>query len=99
MWVAFFAYNLIRTAVWYLRLAQLQLRTERGIVASEEEEGESQRHDLQKKSSRHENSAKTPAASITSTTKSMTQMPPYVYNPKLYLKSEYIFRGPNQQGH
>ena len=30
MWAAFSTYNLIRTAIWHLRLAQLQRRTNRG---------------------------------------------------------------------
>jgi len=32
MWAAFSAYNVIRTSIWHLRLAQLQRRTERGAV-------------------------------------------------------------------
>jgi len=38
MWSAFSVYNLIRTLVWNLRLAQLQRRTERGVSVQEEEE-------------------------------------------------------------
>ncbi|KAL7537226.1 hypothetical protein ACHAXR_007674 [Thalassiosira sp. AJA248-18] len=36
MWTAFAAYNLIRTSTWHLRLAQLQRRTERGVVEGRE---------------------------------------------------------------
>ena len=32
MWAAFAMYNLIRTSTWYLRLAQLQRRTDEGVV-------------------------------------------------------------------
>mmetsp|Transcript_3501 Transcript_3501/g.5711 ORF Transcript_3501/g.5711 Transcript_3501/m.5711 type:complete len:210 (+) Transcript_3501:590-1219(+) len=38
MWSAFSVYNLIRTLVWHLRLAQLQRRAERGASVHEEEE-------------------------------------------------------------
>ncbi|KAL7542092.1 hypothetical protein ACHAXR_011512 [Thalassiosira sp. AJA248-18] len=31
MWTAFSTYNVIRTCIWHLRLAQLQRRTERGV--------------------------------------------------------------------
>ena len=31
MWAAFSTYNVIRTAIWHLRLAQLQRRTDRGV--------------------------------------------------------------------
>ncbi|KAL7517463.1 hypothetical protein ACHAWX_003326 [Stephanocyclus meneghinianus] len=33
MWAAFSTYNVIRTCIWHLRLAQLQRRTERGVVS------------------------------------------------------------------
>jgi len=36
MWTAFSTYNLIRTSVWHLRLAQLQRRTDAGVAAVEE---------------------------------------------------------------
>jgi len=32
MWTAFAVYNVIRTSLWHLRLAQLQRRTERGVA-------------------------------------------------------------------
>mmetsp|Transcript_28611 Transcript_28611/g.49379 ORF Transcript_28611/g.49379 Transcript_28611/m.49379 type:complete len:749 (+) Transcript_28611:37-2283(+) len=38
MWAAFSTYNLIRTSVWHLRLAQLQRRTERGVVDVKEKD-------------------------------------------------------------
>ncbi|KAL3802039.1 hypothetical protein HJC23_010795 [Cyclotella cryptica] len=34
MWAAFSTYNLIRTCIWHLRLAQLQRRTERSVVVT-----------------------------------------------------------------
>jgi len=35
MWTAFAVYNVIRTSLWHLRLAQLQRRTERGVAMAE----------------------------------------------------------------
>ena len=36
MWAAFSTYNLIRTSIWHLRLAQLQRRTDRDVAENEE---------------------------------------------------------------
>ena len=35
MWIGFAVYNVIRTSLWHLRLAQLQRRTERGVAVAE----------------------------------------------------------------
>jgi len=40
MWAAFGTYNVIRVAIWHLRLAQLQRRTDRGVVSGEAEGGD-----------------------------------------------------------
>lgn len=35
MWAAFSTYNVIRTSIWHLRLAQLQRRTEREVEVAD----------------------------------------------------------------